>query len=60
MQGMTRKEKAVHLLQNTKLTVKEIAEATGLKPTWLYQLKKGEYHSEDKIDILYEFLKRRK
>jgi transcriptional regulator with XRE-family HTH domain len=57
---MTRKEKAVHLIQNTKLTVKEIAEATGLTQSWLYQVKNDEYQSEDKIDILYNFLRRRK
>jgi transcriptional regulator with XRE-family HTH domain len=57
---MTRKEKAVHLIQNTKLTVKQIAKDTGLTQSWLYQLKNNEYRSEDKIDTLYNYLRRRK
>jgi len=57
---MTRKEKAVYLIQHTQLSVKQIAEATGLTQSWLYQLKNGEYRSEDKIDTLYNYLRRRK
>jgi transcriptional regulator with XRE-family HTH domain len=57
---MTRKEKAVHLIQNTKLSVKQIAKDTGLTQSWLYQLKNNEYRSEDKIDTLYNYLRRRK
>lgn len=57
---MTRKEKAVHLIQNTRLSVKQIAKDTGLTQSWLYQLKNNEYRSEDKIDTLYNYLRRRK
>jgi len=57
---MTRKEKAVYLIQHTRQSVKQIAEATGLTQSWLYQLKNGEYQSEDKIDVLYNYLVRKK
>jgi len=57
---MTRKEKAVHLIQNTRLSVKQIAKETGLTQSWLYQLKNNEYKSNDKIDVLYNYLRRRK
>jgi len=58
--GMTRKEKAIELINSTRLSVKQIHESTGLEIAWLNKFKRGEFKSEDKIDILYEFLKRRK
>jgi len=57
---MTRKEKALELIKTTSLGVSEIHEATGLQVRWLQKFKRGEFNSEDKVDILYNYLVRRK
>ncbi len=57
---MTRKQQALELIQNTEMTVPQIHKGTGLPLRWLQKFKKGDFVSEDKADILYNYLKRRK
>jgi hypothetical protein len=58
------REQTLHLLQNrnVQLTLKKIAEDTGIKESWLsmFQLGKIEKPSADFIQTLYEYLAKEK
>lgn len=51
-------QKTVKLLNESDLTPKAIAEATGLKPRFMYNLKNNYYPdpSVNKVEVVYNYL----